>query len=278
MNLGEINREAIELFNRTSIPNSQLEASLILSLALGKTKEYIISHPELEIDDITLLRIKELIFKRLSGIPYAYLSREKEFFGINFFVDYGVLVPRPETEALVEIVLREGPFDKGLDLFCGIGIIGLTILYNNGCKLFTGIDVSPTSIELAEKNSRILNLKDRTRFISGDIEEIYLEETFDLIVANPPYIPESEWEKLPLEVKNEPKDALLGGKDGLKFYPVIASIVRKNLASRGLFAVEIGGEGQVTKVEKIFRDYDLSPISVAYDLAGIPRVIWGRKE
>jgi len=277
MKLGEINKEAIETFNKADIPNSQLETSLTLSLALDKSKEYMLSHPELEIDSTTLLKIKELISKRVSGVPYAYLSREKEFFGIKFLVDYGVLIPRPETETLVEIVLMEGPFDKGLDLFCGIGIIGLTILYKDCCKQFTGIDISSTSIELAKKNSEMLNLKDRIKLIRSDISNINIKENFDLIVANPPYIPESEWEKLPLEVKNEPKDTLLGGKDGLKFYPVIASIVKGNLLPKGLCAVEIGGEEQVPRVKEIFKNYGINRINVTSDLAGIPRVIWGKK-
>jgi|YelNatPaOPRAMG01_1025707.scaffolds.fasta_scaffold00240_9 release factor glutamine methyltransferase len=275
MNLGKINREIIRVFNEAGIYNSHLEAILILSLVLGKDKEYIISHPELDIEDNVLTTIKELVKKRVSGIPYAYLSKEKEFFGIRFLLDYGVFIPRPETEILVELVLKEGPFNKGLDLFCGIGVIALSILYKDRCEVFTGIDVSPISIELAKENAKILGLKNRAKFILGDIRNISIDDMFDIIVANPPYIPDQEWERLPIEIKNEPQNALLGGEDGLRFYPIIASIIKKNLIYGGLFAVEIGGEEQVLKVKEIFKDF--SP-NITYDLAGIPRIVWGWKK
>ncbi|MGC8889280.1 MAG: N5-glutamine methyltransferase family protein [bacterium] len=275
MKLDKIKREVIRVLSKAGITDSHLEALLILSLVLGKNKEYIISHPELEIEDALLVKIEEIVSKRASGIPYAYLSKEKEFFGIKFLLDYGVLIPRAETETLVEVVLKEGPFSNGLDLFCGIGVIALSILYKDGCKVFTGIDISPISIRLAEENAKRLGLNNKTRFILRNIEDTLIEEMFDLIVANPPYIPDKAWEWLPVEVKNEPKDALLGGRDGLNFYPIIASIVRKNLLDGGLFAIEIGGENQVPKVKEIFKDFSTH---IAYDLGGTPRVVWGRKE
>lgn len=275
MKLLELYKETLSLF-RDKISNSQIETLLILSLALDRPKEYILAHQEIEVSEEEVEKVRKIRDKRLSGIPYAYLKKEKEFFGISFFIEEGVLIPRPETEVLVEIVLKEGKFNSGLDLFCGSGIIALSILYNNGCERFLGIDVSQKCIDVCRINANRLILTDRVRFIKADIRDLILEETFDLIVANPPYIPESRWEELEREVKSEPKEALLGGKEGLDFYPEIARIISNNLVEDGLFAVEIGGEEQVDKVKEIFRNYNIRYINVANDLSDIPRVIWGR--
>jgi len=277
MTLRDVYRETVSLF-RGKIPNSHLEAILIISLALDKPKEYILAHQDLEISPEEIERIKELSIKRVSGIPYAYLKKEKEFFGLNFYIDEGVLIPRPETETLVEVVLQEGPFINGLDLFCGSGIIGLSTLYYNACRRFLGVDISSRSIEVADINARRLGLSDRYRLIKADVRSLYLEEEFDLIVANPPYLPSSVWDSLDLEVKNEPKEALLGGEDGLIFYPEIARLISENLVEGGLFAVEIGGDEQVDRVKEIFMSYNIRRMKVKEDLAGISRVIWGRKE
>ncbi|MBC7319064.1 peptide chain release factor N(5)-glutamine methyltransferase [bacterium] len=276
MTLGNVYREVFKLF-KDKFPNSQLEAVLILSLGLDKPKEYILAHQELELSKEEIERIKELVDKRLSGIPYAYLKKEKEFFGINFFIEEGVLIPRPETETIVEIVLEEGPFIKGLDLFCGSGVIGLTILYKGTCQKLLGIDISSKSIEVATINAKRLELLERCRFLKADIKGLLLEESFDLIVANPPYLPASMWDSLDPEVRQEPKEALLGGEDGLIFYPEIARIISKNLVDGGLFAVEIGGKEQVNKVKEIFSSYNIKEIHIREDLAGLPRVIWGKK-
>ena len=277
MTLRDVYRETVSLF-RGKIPNSHLEAILIISLALDKPKEYILAHQDLEISPEEIERIKELSIKSVSGIPYAYLKKEKEFFGLNFYIDEGVLIPRPETETLVEVVLQEGPFINGLDLFCGSGIIGLSTLYYNACRRFLGVDISSRSIEVADINARRLGLSDRYRLIKADVRSLYLEEEFDLIVANPPYLPSSVWDSLDLEVKNEPKEALLGGEDGLIFYPEIARLISENLVEGGLFAVEIGGDEQVDRVKEIFMSYNIRRMKVKEDLAGISRVIWGRKE
>lgn len=276
MKLLDIYKETLFLF-RDRIQNSQLEALLILALALNKPKEYILAHQEIELSEIEVEKIRRLRDKRLSGIPYTYLKKEKEFFGINFLIEEGVLIPRPETEILVEVVLKEGRFNNGLDLFCGSGIIGLSILYNNGCKKFLGIDISQKCIDICKINANRLGLTERAGFIVADIRRLILEETFDLIVANPPYIPESRWEELEIEVKNEPQEALLGGKEGLDFYPEIARIISRNLTEGGLFAIEIGGEEQVDKVKKIFWNYNIKDVNITNDLSNVPRVIWGRK-
>lgn len=276
MTLGSIYREVLRLF-KDKFPSSQIEAILILSLGLDKPKEYILAHQELELSEEEIKRIRGLVDKRLSGIPYAYLKREKEFFGIRFFIEEGVLIPRPETETIVEVVLDEGPFVKGLDLFCGSGVIGLTILYRRACQNFLGIDISSKSIEVATINAERLGLSERCRFLKADIRNLLLEESFDLIVANPPYLPASIWDSLNPEVKQEPREALLGGEDGLMFYPEIGRIISENLVKGGLFAIEIGGKEQTNKVKEIFSGYNIRDIHIREDLAGLPRVIWGRK-
>ncbi|MCX7795460.1 MAG: peptide chain release factor N(5)-glutamine methyltransferase [bacterium] len=276
MTIGDIYKEVLELF-RDKFSNSYLEAILIISLGLGKSKEYILAHQEVELSEKEIAKIKGLVEKRLAGVPYAYLKKEKEFFGINFFIDEGVLIPRPETETIVEIVLEEGPFVNGLDLFCGSGIIGLTILCKEACQRFIGIDISSKSIEVATINAEKLGLLERVNFLKADIRSLALEEDFDLIVANPPYLPVSAWDSLPQEVRQEPKEALLGGDDGLIFYPEIAKIITKNLVKGGLFAVEIGKKEQVDRVKEIFLSYNIKDVRVKEDLSGLPRVIWGRK-
>lgn len=276
MTLGDVYKEVLKLF-KDKFSNSYLEAILIISLGLDKPKEYILAHQEIELSEQEVEKIKELVKKRLAGIPYAYLKKEKEFFGINFFIEEGVLIPRPETETIIEIVLEKGPFINGLDLFCGSGIIGLTILYKKVCQRFLGVDISSKSIEVAIINAKRLGVLERCSFLKADIKGLSLEEKFDLIVANPPYLPTYIWESLPLEVKQEPREALLGGEDGLIFYPEIARIISKNLVKGGLFAIEIGREEQINRVREIFLDYDIKDIRIKEDLSGLPRVIWGRK-
>ncbi len=221
---------------------------------------------EEEVPETIIRKFEELIEKRKEGIPVQYLIGEWDFFGRTFKVKEGVLIPRPETEILVEKVLENLPEDReiyGFEIGGGTGCISITLLLEKRNLRMKVNDINEEAVKLMKENAKIHKVEDRLEILKGDMFE-GIKERFDFIVSNPPYIPEERWNELPEEVKMEGYKSLIGGKKGYEFYERFAEEVNNYLKERGFVALEIGhDQGKIVKsilesagfMVNIYKDY-----------------------
>lgn len=256
------------------IEGPRREARLLLAECAGLSQEDIVAERGLP-DDAQRTRFGAALARRLAREPLAYILGRKEFWSLNFTVGPGVLVPRPESETLIEQALKAFP-DKHdalsvLDCGTGSGCLLLSVLYERPQAHGIGVDASVEALRFASANAMQLNLSSRAQFMQNDWNAI--EGSFDLILANPPYIPEPEMVRLEPELGYEPRAALTpGDTDGLSAYRNLAPLLRKWLSPRGRAFVELG-HGQAASVEKTFTEAGLSCLTTAKDLAGIARCL-----
>ncbi len=267
--------------NNSSSP--RLDAELLLAKVLNCQRLELYLRFDKPLAPIELAAFKELILQRRQGVPVAYLLGTKEFWSLDFKVNETVLVPRPETEHLVETAIEfiEKNFPKGcpvLDIGTGCGNIILALAHHFAAAAdFSGIgsDLRPAALALARENA--LNLKIETvSWLTSDIFSALIPGThfFDLIVSNPPYITSAEMKSLPREVLCEPAAALDGGPDGLEFYRQISAAAKNFLNPGGSLIFEVG-DHQAESVKKILASNNYSAISTKYDLARHERVVSG---
>lgn len=214
----------------------------------------------------------QLLFRRMEGEPLQYILGYTDFYGRDFYCSKNVLIPRFDTECLVESVLpfvEEG--SEVLDMCCGSGCIGLTLALEKKIKL-TLADKSPFALTLTKKNAGKFGLKDNVRVIRHDVFCDTLEGKFSLIVSNPPYIKTDDIKGLSDEVKREPVAALDGGIDGLDFYRKMICSYKSNIAPGGLFAFECG-MGQAEAVAEMFSENGYRNIKKFKDYNNIDRVV-----
>ena len=226
--------------------------------------------------EITLFN--KYIDMRMQGIPVAYIVGEKEFMGYPFFVDTSTLIPRPDTECLVEKVLEKNsvPSPSILDLCTGSGCIGITLalMIENATADLT--DISKDALKIVEKNVSRHGLKNKTKIYSLDVINDEIKNKYDIITANPPYIPSSLVVSLDVS-KYEPTTALDGGNDGLDFYRIIIKKAYNALNSGGMLALEIGYD-QGEAVSELMKEAGFTGVTVKQDYAGLDRVVYGYYE
>jgi release factor glutamine methyltransferase len=202
-------------------------------------------------------QFENILAKRRQGQPLQYLLGECEFMGLKFLVNPSVLVPRPETELLVELAIEKLKNKPGhlriLDIGAGSGNIAISLAKFIPNAEITAMEYSPKALEVAQKNAEIHNVVPQIEFVWDDIFSAQLER-YDLIISNPPYIPSFDIDDLPLDVRQEPKLALDGGEDGLRFYRHIIASAGAHLVKGGLLIMEIG-DGQRQAIENILRQY-----------------------
>lgn len=259
------------------IESASLDCRLLLCKFLGVDKVYLITNSDREIDDLS--EFDALVKRRLNHEPMQYILNHAEFMGLDFYVDENVLIPRPDTEILVEKVIShfgETSFEF-LDIGTGSGCIPISILAN--CKNARGIsaDISEKAIDVAKKNAESNGVSERLNFINIDILNHFPEGKFDCIVSNPPYIESEVVETLMPDVREfEPYLALDGGADGLTFYRRIADKGYDSLKDGGLLAFEIG-YNQGESVGRIMNEKGYRNTEVIKDIAGNDRVVVGTK-
>ena len=239
----------------------------MLAEATGWGRAALVANPEAEVPPAAR-RFGEMVRRRLRREPVAYILGRKGFRKIELAVDRRVLIPRPETELLVELALELRPASV-LDVGTGSGAIALAIADElPGCEV-TATDTSAGALEVARANAERLGLVDRVRFLEGSVPE---GESFELTVANLPYVAEADWPSLQPEVTQwEPREALLAGPDGLD---AIRALIPR--VQRGTLALEVG-EGQAEDVAELLRDAGFTEIQTRRDLAGIERVVVGER-
>jgi release factor glutamine methyltransferase len=248
------------------IEDPRLDAEVLLAEATGKDRALLIADPSTGLEPAASRLFGEMVRRRLRREPVAYIVGRKGFRNIEVKVDRRVLIPRPETELLVEIALEREPATL-LDVGTGSGAIALAAATElSDCEV-TATDTSGDALEAARANAHRLGLEDRVRFLAGTIPP---EEDFELILANLPYIAEPDWPALPPEVAGwEPCEALLAGTDGLDAIRALVPQVEV-----GTLALEVG-EGQAEAVRELLRESGFVAIETRLDLAGIERVVVG---
>ncbi|HKK65913.1 MAG TPA: peptide chain release factor N(5)-glutamine methyltransferase [Clostridia bacterium] len=258
-----------------------LDAALLLSHALGISKEKLLaSYP----DTIPLSAMHEFnnhVTKRLSGYPISYIRRKKEFFGLPFYVDERVLVPRPDTETLVEEVLKHIHAKSGtkknlqvLDIGTGTGCIAITLKHLQPQLQLTATDISKSALAVCTLNSRHL-LTEPLKLIESDLFAA-ISGTFDIIVSNPPYLTSREVAQMQEKHWPEPMTALEGGQDGLETIRILINDAYDHLAEEGALFLEAGIE-QISAIEEIFLSRGYQEINSYPDLSGRNRVVSGYK-
>lgn len=282
MKIKEALKKANQILIQNNIDEVFLKSRILLAHILNVEKEYLIIH-----DDEVLLSLQENEFfekvnNLCSGVPIQYLTNSQEFMGVNFYVDKNVLIPQPDTEILVENVISiiknlQKSCQKEitvLDLCTGSGIIGVCLKkYLQNVNVLSS-DISSNALEIAKKNANLQNVK--IDFIKSDLFE-NIDEKFDVIVSNPPYIKTDKINELSKEVKNEPRLALDGGQDGLDFYRRIIKESTNFFRKTGYLALEIGYD-QKEAVENLFKNFKYKEIKIFKDLSDIERVIIGKYE
>jgi len=256
MNIENIMNEGINILQKNKIANPQLDSEILLSNSIKRDKKHIILNPKEILNSEQLGKFKSLIERRKKGEPIAYIINKKEFWKDEFFVNKDVLIPRPDSELIIEQLLKIYSKDvqlQVLDIGTGSGCILLSILKERSNFYGTGIDISKKSINISKFNAKQLNLNNRVKFFHSSVDNFKIGK-YDLIVSNPPYIEQLSLKYLEKDVVNfEPKLALSGGFDGFsKIRKVInkASIlIKKN----GKFILEIGFN-QKNKVIKILKE------------------------
>jgi release factor glutamine methyltransferase len=257
---------------------ARLDAEALMRHALGKDKAWLIAHGSDEISDGEATSFRSFITRRSTGQPIQHILGETEFYGLPFLVTSDVLIPRPETEHLVEKIVEIAPcFSRPriVDVGTGSGIIAITVAHEWTSAVITAIDISAAALELARRNADRTGVAERIRFLHGDLLAPVADERFDMVVSNPPYVPTGDRDSLSVEVReHEPALALFAGADGLDVICRLIPAAFAVLEPGGFLLMEIG-YGQSGPVAALLKEAGFERIDFVPDLQGIPRVACG---
>jgi release factor glutamine methyltransferase len=259
-----------------------LSADLLLGFTLGWDRVRIITHTEQLLEEDLWIRFKNLVARHASGEPLNYLTGEREFYGLSFRVSPAVLIPRPETEILVEkaIALLQSYSSPArfLDVGAGSGCIAVTIAHEVPSSIGWAVDISAAALDIAHENAVRHGVAGRIHFVQGNFLECLLPESrFDFILSNPPYVPLEECDNLPSDVRDyEPHLALFGGKSGLEIYSRLIPEASSHLVPGGYLLLE-SGAGQAEWIRKLTEKAGMSVELILNDLQEIPRCLVARK-
>lgn len=267
-------RWATDYFADKGIDSPRLDAELLLAHVLGLDRVGIYLNYDRPLDEAELNRLRPLVKRRGQREPLQYICGDTEFWSLLFKVSPGVLIPRPETEILVEEALaRAGSKGRLLDVGCGSGVVAISLARELSQWQLEALDISPRAVELANHNASVNKVSERLAVYAGDLAELP-PYRYDLIVSNPPYIAEEEWDALMPEVRcHEPRQALLAG-DGLMAYRQLTGQIDRHLNPGGWLLVEIGCR-QGDAVQQLFHAAGLKDVYMRRDYAEQPRVVGG---
>ena len=262
------------------ISSPRLDAELLLSHALGCDRVRLYMDMPRPLDAAELAAVKALVVRRRKREPVAYILGRREFYRRAFEVTADVLIPRPETELLVDRALEALPAGEGraLDLCTGSGAIAISVALERAELRVDATDVSEAALAVARRNAEQLGASERVRFFTGDLfAAVRAEAPYALITANPPYVGEAEWPSLAPELAHEPRLALLAGDDGLDVLRRLCAEVGDYLAPGGVALFELG-RGQADEVRALLcADTRLEDVCTHHDLAGIERIVQARR-
>lgn len=273
---------AYEVFVKDDVPSPRLNAELLMMFVLGCDRAYLFAHPERPLTAEEQSRYDDVIRERARGCPTQYIIGHQEFWGLDLIVSPAVLIPRPETEHVVETVLallrQRDPEEKLrlIDVGTGTGCIALALASELPWIDIHACDISDEALEIAHINAARLRLNHQVQLRRSDLLSVYVGEQFDFVVCNPPYVGESEADKVQKQVREfEPKIAVFSGQEGLDIYKRFIPQAHAVLNPGGWLVMEIGFSSE-EKVRVLLKDW--TDIQTTADLQGIPRVIAARKK
>ncbi len=279
-------RDAMARMRSAGVASHALAAELLLMHVLGCDRAWLYAHSEALLDAEDARRYFELVTQRAAGAPTQYLTGKQEFWGLEFEVTSAVLIPRPETEHIVEVAVERMGKERAnaslriADVGTGSGCIAVALAHEFPRAEIFATDISADALAVAERNAARHNVAERAHFLKCNLLDAFASErgTFDMIVSNPPYVACDEEAQLQREVReHEPHAALFSGATGTEIYAPLISQAAKLLRSGGLLALEIG-DGAVDRVRSLFSDSSAwTEIRVANDLASIPRIISAKR-
>ena len=254
MTISELIKKGMIELKNGNIEEPKLKARLLMQYVLNKSRQYVIVNDMEQLDKAKEKQYLEEIKILKKGVPIEHITHQKEFMKLSFFVDKNVLIPRQDTEILVEEVIniaKKNNAKKILDLCTGSGAIAVSLAKYLPQAEITAIDISNEALKIAKKNAISNNVENQITFISSDMFTNLNEEKFDIIVSNPPYIKTNVIKNLDIQVQNEPYIALDGGKDGLDFYKRIINESYQYLKYNGYLCLEIGFDQKIDVIELI---------------------------
>lgn len=258
-------------------PDYKIDARLLLEEVLDCDRMYLLLNKTETMDDTNIERYQTLLTRRQEGEPLQYILGHQEFMGLDFKVRPGVLIPRSDTEPLVEAIIeRFGTRKHILDIGAGSGAIHIALLHYLKQATAIAVDISKDALAIARENAERLGVMERLSYIESDVFE-KIDESFDVIVSNPPYIPTAVIDGLQKELFHEPKIALDGGLDGYDFYRRIIREASEYLNDNGLLAFEVGHD-QSSTIRDLLLQAGYSDIEIIKDLSRIERVVIARYE
>ena len=277
MQLRDALRSAIVMLEENRVGSPRMNSEVLLMFVLGCDRAYLYAHPERELSPDEQNRYDEALEQRARGVPAQYITGHQEFWGLDFIVGPAVLIPRPETEHLVEAVLDlcktiERP--RIVDVGTGSGCVALALASELPNAEIHATEISTDALEIARANAARLGLDHRVTFHSTDLLH-GVAGPFDIVASNPPYVGESEYDKVQLEVRKfEPRCAVFAGADGMDVIRRLAPQARTVLKPGGYLAIEIG-YSQEAVVRAVLHDWQ--DVRTVPDLQGIPRVVVAKK-
>jgi release factor glutamine methyltransferase len=280
--LRELTREAESALLAGPHPErARLDAETLLLHVLRQERAWLMAHGDEETSDAAVTEFAGLVALRAAGEPIQYILGSTEFFGLPFSVGPGVLIPRPETEHLIEEVIRlAGQFDEDrvsiADVGTGSGIIAVALAHALPKARIAAVDLSPQALLVARENADRNRVAGRIEFFEGDLLAPLAGRSFSIIASNPPYVPTSDLASLAVEVReHEPYTALFAGADGLDVYQRLVPEASEYLLPGGWLVMEIG-YGQRDAIETMLRSHGYGEVHFVVDYQGIPRVAVGR--
>ncbi len=269
--LAKVLKEAAQVLEQAGVPVSRLTAEVLLCNVLGVDKSFLYAHPEYDLSGDQDEGFRTNLERRCQGEPTQYITGVQEFHGLEFKVTPDVLIPRPETEHLVEEALaRAQDAQTILDVGTGSGCVAVSIKKNLPSARVVAGELSRAALRVAAENSRCLQAP--VEFVRADLVEAFSACSFDMVVCNPPYVPLADLPGLQRELRSEPSVALFGGEDGLRIYERLAVTIARILKPGGWLLLELGYRA-LPAVEALFRSPQWSEPAVKADLAGIDRVL-----
>jgi release factor glutamine methyltransferase len=279
MNLREALKQGVGELRAADVPSPVLAAELLLMHVVGATRAWLYAHVDDQLDPAAAERFRKLIARRAAGTPTQYLTGSQEFWGLELEVTPAVLIPRPETEHVVEVALARlgqhrsrGPL-RLVDVGTGSGCLAIALARELPQARVYATDISRRALAVARRNAVRHGLAERITFIEANLLAPFPPRSLDVVVSNPPYVARKEAASLPREVReHEPPEALFAGEEGMAVYPPLISEAAERLVAGGLLVVELGYDVS-ERVEALLDTADWREIHITSDLAGIPRVL-----